>query len=66
MTTPALTVRDTPGVWRLVASREHPEGGTQILLAPDDADAFTYLASVSGLHTLLRWADDTTPEETPR
>lgn len=66
MIAPALTVRDTPGTWRQVASRDHPKGGPQVCLVPDDAEAAAYLASVSTLHTLLRWADDTTPEETPR
>jgi hypothetical protein len=63
LTARRVAVRDIPGVWRQVAARAHPAGGTQVILAPVDADAFLHLASVSELHTLLRWTEDVTVME---
>ena len=54
-----VTAQDTPGVWRVAASRR-TEHGMALLLLPRDADAFLYLASSvdPGIPVLLRFEED--------
>jgi hypothetical protein len=54
-----VTAHDTPGVWRVAASRR-TEHGIALLLLPRDADAFLYLASTvdPGIPVLLRFEED--------
>ncbi len=57
-----VTAHDTPGVWRVAASRR-TEHGMALLLLPRDADAFLYLASTvdPGIPVLLRFEEDVRP-----
>jgi hypothetical protein len=54
-----VTAHETPGVWRVAASRR-TEHGMALLLLPRDADAFLYLASSvdPGIPVLLRFEED--------
>jgi hypothetical protein len=54
-----VTAQETPGVWRVAASRR-TEHGMALLLLPRDADAFLYLASTvdPGIPVLLRFEED--------
>ena len=54
-----VTAQDTPGVWRVAASRR-TEHGMALLLLPLDPDAFLYLASSvdPGIPVLLRFEED--------
>jgi hypothetical protein len=57
-----VTAIDTPGVWRVAASRRTPHG-VALLLLPRDADAFLYLATTvePGIPVLLRFQEDVRP-----
>lgn len=59
-----VTAIDTPGVWRIAASRR-TDRGVALLLFPVDADAFLYLATIvePGIHVLLRFLEDVRPLE---
>jgi hypothetical protein len=54
-----VTAHETPGLWRVAASRR-TEHGMALLLLPRDADAFLYLASSvdPGIPVLLRFEED--------
>ena len=54
-----VTATDTPGVWRVAASRRTGHG-IALLLLPRDADAFLYLATTvePGIPVLLRFEED--------
>ena len=54
-----VTAQDTPGVWRVAASRR-TEHGMALLLLPRDPDAFLSLASSvdPGIPVLLRFEED--------
>jgi hypothetical protein len=57
-----VTANDTPGWWRVAASRR-TEHGIALLLLPRDADAFLYLATTvePGIPVLLRFEEDVRP-----
>jgi hypothetical protein len=57
-----VTANDTPGVWRVAASRRTPQG-IALLLLPRDADAFLYLSTTvdPGIPVLLRFVEDVRP-----
>jgi hypothetical protein len=57
-----VTAVDTPGVWRVAASRR-TEHGIALLLLPRDADAYLYLATTvdPGIPVLLRFQEDVRP-----
>jgi len=57
-----VTANDTPGEWRVAASRRTPHG-IALLLLPKDADAFLYLSTTvdPGIPVLLRFEEDVRP-----
>lgn len=57
-----VTATDTPGVWRVAASRR-TDHGVALLLLPADADAFLYLSTTvePGIPVLLRFDEDVRP-----
>ncbi len=57
-----VTANDTPGVWRVAATRRTPHG-IALLLLPRDADAFLYLSTTvePGIPVLLRFEEDVRP-----
>jgi len=66
-----VTARDTPGVWRVGASRRTPHG-VALLLLPTCADSYLYLVTTveAGIRVLLRFEEDVTvlplAEDAPR
>jgi hypothetical protein len=57
-----VTANDTPGMWRVAASRR-TDHGVALLLLPRDADAFLYLSTTvePGIPVLLRFEEDVRP-----